>query len=109
SRPLAIGPDAAWFEPPNGSRVDIARRRTLRRVLARLGVERRERPGAGLSADELFAAGWPGERVDPRCALNRVRVALATLRKLGLREHHRTRPDGYSLDPAVPMLRSSAS
>jgi hypothetical protein len=42
--------------------------------------------GAGLSIDELFECGWPGESATGQAAVNRVHNGLATLRKLGLRD-----------------------
>jgi hypothetical protein len=55
--------------------------------------------------DELLEAGWPGERVGPEAGFARVRNALSTLRKMGLRDVLLTRDDGYLLDPAVPIRR----
>lgn len=54
--------------------------------------------------DEILAAGWPGERPVGESGPNRVYVALATLRRLGLREFLLTHEGGYLLDPAVPLL-----
>jgi hypothetical protein len=56
-----------------------------------------------MANDDLFRAGWPGERASQRAAANRVRVALATLRKLGLRDHLITTGDGYLLDPDLDL------
>ncbi len=56
-----------------------------RRILFALATLRVEAPGEPLSMDEVVRAGWPGERIGSEAAANRVRVALATLRKLGLR------------------------
>jgi hypothetical protein len=53
---------------------------------------------------ELLEAGWPGERVLPDAGANRVYVALATLRKMGLKEVLKSNDSGYFLDPAVPVL-----
>jgi hypothetical protein len=64
-------------------------------------------PGAGLTLDALLAAGWPGERVVPAAGANRVYVALTTLRKLGLRGLVLSQDDGYLIDPAVPIDRTS--
>lgn len=105
---LVIGPEGTWFRPPGAARVDVARRHNLRRVLLALVDRKKERPGRGLSSEDLFAAGWPGERASRDAAVNRVRVAVATLRKLGLRPHLLTRTDGYLLDPDVAIAREEA-
>lgn len=84
--------------------VDLARRPTLRRLLAALAVHRRDAPGDALALDDLLAAGWPGETIGHEAAANRVHVALTTLRKLGLRDVLRSGPRGYSFDPTVAIL-----
>jgi predicted ATPase/Tfp pilus assembly protein PilF len=101
---LLVGPAALWFRPPRGDRASLDRRRPLALLLQRLAAERRDRPGAPLGWDALLAAAWPGERVLPEAGAHRVRVALSTLRKLGLRDVLRTTDDGYLLDPAVPAV-----
>ena len=52
---------------------------------------------------ELLEAGWPDERVSKEAGANRVRVALATLRKLGLKDHIQSRADGYLLLPELDV------
>jgi len=37
---------------------------------------------------------------------HRVRVAISTLRKMGLRDVLRTEEDGYRLEPAFDVVRS---
>ncbi len=100
---LLLGPDARWFQPPVGDRVNIAQRDTLRRVVGCLARAHRETPGTVVGVDDLLAAGWPGERVATEAGSNRVRVALATLRKLGLREVLRGRRGGWYLDPSCSV------
>ena len=51
----------------------------------------------------LVAKGWPGERMLPAAARNRLHVTLTTLRKLGLRELLQANEGGYLLDPALPV------
>jgi hypothetical protein len=104
---LLVGPAGLWFRVPHGEKVPLDRRRQLARVLDRLADERVARPGGALGWNALLAAGWPGERVLPEAAAHRVRVAVSTLRKLGLREHLRTTEDGYSLAPDVAAIRAS--
>jgi len=90
-----------WFElldgSSPGSRVDLRRRGALRRILLALVAQR----GRGIKQTELSEIGWPGERVLADAAATRVRVAIATLRQLGLRTLLVTRDDGYALDARV--------
>jgi len=100
---LVIGPEARWFRPPGGKPVDLFRRKTLRRLLQRLAEQHARGSDRGLTVDDLLAAGWPGERVSREAGANRVRVALATLRKLGLKSYLHSRPDGYALTPDLDV------
>jgi predicted ATPase len=102
---LEIGPEAQWFRPPGGKRQSLDKHAAARRILDRLASERLDDPGGGLSADELFAIGWPGVSIAPESANNRLYVALAKLRKLGLKGLLLRREEGYLLDPATPLLR----
>jgi len=90
---VRIDPAGAWFEIGDNSRVDLGRRGALRRLLRAL-VEAR---GAPLDQEALIAAGWPGERVLAEAASTRVRVAISTLRRLGLGARIVTRDQGYAL------------
>ena len=103
---LVIGPAALWFRPPHGAAVPLDRRRQLAKILDRLADERLARPGSALGWDALLAAAWPGERVLPEAAAHRVRVAVSTLRKLGLRDVLRTSEEGYLLAPETPATRA---
>lgn len=103
SSTLAVGAGACFFVTPAGSRADLGRHRAHRLLLARLVEQRVGRPGEPLSVEALIAAGWPGERILPRAAANRVYVALTALRKLGLAGLLVRTRDGYLLDPAVEI------
>ena len=59
---------------------------------------------AGAVLDDLLEAGWPGERVLPEAAANRVYVAVATMRKLGLRDVLLSRDDGYLLTTDIDVV-----
>lgn len=91
-----------WFER-GGKRVDLARRGAMRRVLGALVEARLDRPGEGLSVQEVFAAGWPDERAHPDAASARVYTAVRELRALGLGELLKRESEGYLLDPAIPI------
>ncbi|MEO0326143.1 MAG: hypothetical protein AAF447_24555, partial [Myxococcota bacterium] len=43
-------------------------------------------PGSRVTVEELFAAGWPGQRAQPASRRQRVHTALWTLRRAGLRD-----------------------
>src|SRR5690606_4524586 len=82
--------------------IELGARVPLKRILEALIETRVAKPNHPLEPDELIAAGWPGERMTPLAAQNRLKVALSTLRKLGLREVLQRRESGYLLDPSVP-------
>jgi tetratricopeptide (TPR) repeat protein len=105
---LLVGPGGAWFRAPHGERVSLATRRPLARLLDQLARARATAPGRALGWDDLLAAGWPGEKVIASAGAHRVRVALSSLRKLGLRELLRTSEGGYALSPDVPLVRDDA-
>ncbi len=92
------------FVAPDGTRIDLTRRATLGRVLAALVGKRLAAPGVPAGPEELVAAGWPGERVMPLAAQNRLRVAVTTLRNMGLRQVLLFHGGGYLLDPSLPAL-----
>lgn len=100
--------DADWFRAPHGRPVSLRNRKPLRRLLASLLAAHGERPGLALDHGELIAAGWPDERVLPDAAAHRLRVAVATLRRLGLKDALVTAPSGYLLEPRlrVHVIRS---
>lgn len=102
ARALVVG--AGWFKLPGGTRVEIGARRAPALLLAALARARVSGSGRGLGVDELFQAGWPGERASVRAAASRVYVAISSLRKLGLGHLIIRNEEGYHLDPAVPIV-----
>lgn len=107
---LVILAEGAGFRLPGASHtVDLKTRAPLRRILLALASLRIAQPGEPLSLDGVVRAGWPGERLRGSASANRVRVALATLRKLGLRDLVLTVQGGYLLDPAVPVSIEGAA
>jgi hypothetical protein len=97
SSTLRIDRDGRWFELELGTRIEIGRRRALRRILVSLARHHETAPGEELEATTLLAVGWPGERVLPDAASRRVRTAIWELRKLGLGNVLRTQRFGYVL------------
>lgn len=104
---LVIGPLGRWFRTPSAPPVSLERRKPLAKIVDRLAEERLTRADASLGWSELQAAGWPDERVLPEAGAHRVRVAVSTLRKLGLGPHLLTRGTGYLFDAGVPLVRAS--
>lgn len=101
-RRLRVARDGSRFELGR-ARADLTRRRVPRALLVALVEGRLHRAGQALPLSELVAAGWPGERIRPDAAANRLYVALSTLRKLGLGPVLYTRNDGYLLDPETEI------
>jgi tetratricopeptide (TPR) repeat protein len=95
---LVVRHDGGAFRlPGEDADVDLARRGALARVLLALARARAELPGEVLSVADVLAAAWPGERVRYEAGANRVYVALAELRKLGLRDWIVSEDGGYRL------------
>jgi hypothetical protein len=91
------------LKPKGGPTQDLSTRMPLRRLVTALVEQHRTQPGVALSDEALIEAAWPGERIAPEASMNRLKVALATLRKVGLRELMLRRDGGYLLDPAVKV------
>jgi len=102
---LVVGESGRWFRPPGGARVGLERRKNLARLVDHLAGMAVAQPGVTTTSLALFAVGCPGERAAAAAAAHRVRVALATLRKMGLKEHLVTRGDGYALAVGLPVVR----
>ena len=104
---LVVCASGRWFRNPHGEVVSIARWRPLQRLLERLAERREIAPGEPLSVEALVAAGWPGERMLPKAGATRVYTAIASLRRLGLRDMLVRDEGGYSLRTDVPIARVS--
>lgn len=105
-RTLVVAVDAASFQLPPSSPVSLAKRTAPRLVFAALVAARRAATGPTpgvLGIDALFAAGWPGERAIASAQANRVRVAIATLRSLGLEGVVVTDGAGYAIAADVEI------
>lgn len=98
ARSVAIAADASWLIAPGGARVGLEERPLLRALLAALIAQHRTRPGVALPFEQLVRAGWPGERASESVHRNRLHVAIATLRALGLRDHLEGGRGGYRLE-----------
>lgn len=97
---VTIAADGAYLELPSGQRHALGRaHRQLLRVL--LGAHQRS-PERRFDVWELLEAGWPGEDPIPEAGANRVYVAVARLRQLGLRDVLESE-GGYRLRPGAPF------
>jgi hypothetical protein len=105
---LLVCPEGLWFRSPGGPVVSIERWRPLQRLLLRLAEEREVSPGVPLTVEALVEAGWPGERMIARAGATRVYTAIASLRRLGLRNVLLRVDGGYLLVPAIPLERVRA-
>ncbi len=89
--------DAPWIE--------LQRRHALRRIMVRLVDAQKETPGAVVVAADLITAGWPDEQIAQKAAMNRLHVALGTLRHMGLGAVLEHQDQGWRLAPHAPVLR----
>jgi hypothetical protein len=102
---LLVEKEARFFHLPPLEPVDLRRRGPLRRLLHALAEQRLAAPGVGLSPEQLFEHGWPGESILPAAATNRVYTGIRALRTMGLEALLQRQADGYLLDPEVPLHR----
>lgn len=107
-KPWRVHETGLWFEPPYSARVDLGRKHALRRLLVSLAERHAKGDRSAIAPSDLIAAGWPGERIQRHAAQNRLRVALHTLRRLGLNDLLVTHADGYHLDPKAAIELVSA-
>jgi tetratricopeptide (TPR) repeat protein len=77
------------------SRVELQSRAILQRLLAILTEAHLK--GRKHSTEELIEQTWPGERMLRTAGRNRIRVAIRTLRELGLSTLILTTPTGYAI------------
>jgi len=104
---LEVTPGATSFRVGSDPPVDLSKRAALRRILDALAKKREQAPDEPIEGSQLVVAGWPHEKIARSAALNRLHVALATLRSLGLRDVLLRQGDGYLLDPRVTLCRTT--
>jgi hypothetical protein len=93
--------DGTFLTFSDGRSINLARRKTLQRLLSALAHQRAAHPEVELSVASLIEAGWPGQRLLRGAAQNRLYVGLSTLRNLGLGDLIERRNAGYRLSPSV--------
>lgn len=99
---LTVAADLAWLEV-DGKRMSLARRGPMRRILRALLEHHAQHPGVALPHDEVCRAGWPGERMRPDSARDRVYNVVRLLRRSGLESKLVTTDAGYLLDRGVSV------
>lgn len=103
---LVMARDGTWFRAPSEPPVDLRTRIALARILRALVSAHEADPSRTLSVEELVEAGWHGEKLLFDSGSNRVYVAIATLRKLGLRDSIERREGGYRIVKRGALLIS---
>ncbi len=106
---LVIANDGSAFRLPGAEPTRLGKTRAIARVLHRLAVERLKNPGRAVTPPLLVGAGWPGERMLPSAAKNRLHVTIARLRKVGLLPVLLHDDEGYFLDPKTDLKLSEPS
>jgi predicted ATPase/Tfp pilus assembly protein PilF len=105
---LVIGPEGTWFRPPRGLSQSLRSHGPVRRILLALSARACGDAREALSLDELREIGWPGEKIKAEAATNRVHVALAELRRRGLKALIVRVAKGYALSEGLTIHRSAA-
>lgn len=105
---LLVEPSATRVRLPDGALLDLGNHGTLARVLDALVDAHLKKPGAPCSATALVAAVWPGEKLTRGSGENRLRVAIAKLRSMGLRPVIEGRDGGYAITNGVTVVRLNA-
>lgn len=96
---LLVGSGGSWFRLPGQEPVELRRYQAATRILMALAEAAELRPDACCTGPALIQAGWPDEQIVETAARNRLSVALARLRRLGLRDIIERVRDGWRLDP----------
>ncbi|MBX7197412.1 MAG: hypothetical protein K1X94_35515, partial [Sandaracinaceae bacterium] len=98
---VRIEREGTSFVVGSAAPVSLRSRGALRRIVRALAEAHPS--GAVLDVPTLFAHGWPGQRIRDASASMRVRVAIAMLRKMGLRDVLVTSETGYAFAPEATV------
>lgn len=93
----------AYRAPGQDAWVDMSKRPTPMRLLLTLATHHAAAPGQPMSADTLCEHVWPGERIMPEAATNRLYVTIAGLRREGLRDVILNVEGGYLIAPNLKL------
>lgn len=95
---LAVASDGSSYRLHGSTaRCDSAAGRKILVALANAAIAGAQ----GVPSNALIAKAWPGERIQPLAAKNRLYVAITTLRKTGLSAMVEKHADGYRLAPTA--------
>lgn len=104
---VLVAPDGGWVEVGSaGERRKLGR--ANQQILYTLMLAHRHEPGRAIGVWQLLEAGWPGEDPIPEAGANRVYVAIARLRQLGLRHVLERSGDGYRITPGAQLKVATA-
>ncbi|NCG22506.1 MAG: hypothetical protein GWP91_26110 [Rhodobacterales bacterium] len=95
---IVVAQDLSSVHLPSEESVNLANLGPPRRLLGAL-LKARTRGTGAADRDWLVTEVWSGERMTGASAVNRLRVAVSALRRLGLRDIVQTVPGGYRLNP----------
>jgi hypothetical protein len=87
-----------------GRFVELAARMQLARVLLALCNAHVAHPGEWIDCFQLIDEAWQGERMAPASAMNRLHVAIAMLRKIGLRPVLESKKGAYRFRADVVVV-----
>jgi hypothetical protein len=107
TRSLFVARDGAYFTVSGGPRVDLSTKGPLRRILRAIVQAHRDQPRRALTVQEVFDAGWFGEKAEPDQLAGRVYSAISRLRHMGLYEVLVRTDAGYQLDPRALVIEES--
>jgi hypothetical protein len=105
---LVVAAQAEWFRLGDGPVVQLETRLALRKLLLALAKAKVDTSAGGLTSNEAFAAGWPGERAHPNAAQVRVYTAIHAIRSFGLRAILVRRNGAYTLDANVTIAKNES-
>jgi hypothetical protein len=105
---LVVAAQAEWFRLGDSAVFQLETRLALRKLLLALAKAKIEAASGGLTSNEAFAAGWPGERAHPNAAQVRVYTAIHALRSFGLRTVLVRRNGSYTLDADVTIAKNES-
>jgi tetratricopeptide (TPR) repeat protein len=100
---VLVAGDGTWLHKPPHERVTLKSDSPQRRVLRALVNQYTHSPTRPLAAELLVRQAWPAENLNLKSAMNRLHVALTSLRKSGLHDHLQHTANGYLLLNALPQ------
>jgi hypothetical protein len=104
TRSIFVARDGEYFTVSGGARIDLSSKGPLRRIFRAIVTAHRTSPSRGLTVNEVFDAGWFGERAQPEALAGRVYSAISKLRRMGLGDVLARTDAGYLLDPRCCVI-----